>query len=472
MYTCYREVPRWGVQEIVLQGPADDKAFDRDLMGRFTQAGETTEVSGFYDGDGRYIVRFMPSREGLCTFCVRADFLAGDAAGEFTVTPAEAGVHGPVRVSDTYHFACEDGTHYMPVGTTCYVWHLQTAEMFERTLETLSTSPFNKIRFCVFPKSYDYNHNEPFTYPFEALPPEGEERYHWDFSRFDPAYFRHLEKAVSRLGELGIEADLIVLHPYDRWGFSHMTREQDVRYIRYLVSRLSAFRNVWWSMANEYDLMPQKSLEDWAAYGKTILDRDPYRHLTITHCCIQHSSPDLLDSWREKYGKPVIVDEMGYEGDIQHGWGSLTAEEEVHRFWEATLQGGYGGHGETYLNEQEILWWSHGDTLHGQSPARLRFLRDFLDALPGPLMRREANWDERCATLEGHTEEAPPVLLYYTYILRPSFRDYTLPEGAAYRVELLDTWNMTRTDCGVQSGSFRVHMPARPFMAVYMTRVR
>ena len=75
------------------------------------------------------------------------------------------------------------------------------------------------------------------TYPFEALPPEGEERYHWDFSRFDPAYFRHLEKAVSRLGELGIEADLIVLHPYDRWGFSHMTQEQDVRYIRYLVSR-------------------------------------------------------------------------------------------------------------------------------------------------------------------------------------------------------------------------------------------
>ena len=486
-HTFRSVIPRWGIQEITLSGPTDGNPFDHEVHALFSSDKETKEVTGFYDGNGRYAVRFMPSFEGVYTYRVWSSFQEEAFTGAFRVTAAKENVHGPVHVADTYHFAYEDGTRYMPVGTTCYVWHLQTAEMFERTLETLSTSPFNKIRFCVFPKSYDYNHNEPFTYPFEALPPEGEERYHWDFSRFDPAYFRHLEKAVSRLGELGIEADLIVLHPYDRWGFSHMTREQDVRYIRYLVSRLSAFRNVWWSMANEYDLMPQKSLEDWAVYGKTILDCDPYRHLTsnhncvqiydntlpwITHCCIQHGSPELLDSWRKKYGKPVIVDEMGYEGDIQHGWGSLTAEEEVHRFWEATLQGGYGGHGETYLNEQEILWWSHGDTLHGQSPARLRFLRDFLDALPGPLMRREANWDERCATLEGHTEEAPPVLLYYTYILRPSFRDYTLPEGAAYRVELLDTWNMTRTDCGVQSGSFRVHMPARPFMAVYMTRVR
>ncbi len=487
MYTCYREVPRWGVQEIVLQGPADDKAFDRDLIGRFTQAGETTEVSGFYDGDGRYIVRFMPSREGLCTFCVRADFLAGDAAGEFTVTPAEAGVHGPVRVSDTYHFACEDGTHYMPVGTTCYVWHLQTPELCVQTLDTLASSPFNKLRFCVFPKHYDYNHNEPFAYPFEALPPEDGERFCWDYARFNPAYFRHLEWAVTELGRRGVQADIIVLHPYDRWGFSRMTRQQDERYARYLASRLSAFHNVWWSLANEYDLMPHKSQEDWAALAQALRSCDPYAHLMsnhncvriydahlpwITHCCIQHSAPEMLDAWRREYGKPVIVDELGYEGNIQHGWGSLTAEEEVRRFWDATLQGGYAGHGETYLHEQGILWWSHGGVLHGQAPARLAFLRDFLDSLPGPLMRREANWDERCATLQGHTETAPPILLYYTYHLRPAFREYTLPEGTAYRVEVLDTWNMTRTDCGVMSGHIRVNLPARPYIAVYMQRVR
>jgi hypothetical protein len=28
--------------------------------------------------------------------------------------------------------------------------------------------------------------------------------------------------------------------------------------VRYVVARLAAFPNVWWSMANEYDLMPAK----------------------------------------------------------------------------------------------------------------------------------------------------------------------------------------------------------------------
>ena len=31
---------------------------------------------------------------------------------------------------------------------------------------------------------------------------------------------------------------------------------------------------------------------------------------------------------------------------------------------------------------------------------------------------------------------------------------------------------MTRTDCGVMSGHIRVNLPALPYMAVYMQRVR
>ena len=60
--------------------------------------------------------------------------------------------------------------------------------------------------------------------------------------------------------ELGIEADLIVMHPYDRWGFSMMSKEEDDLYWKYVIARFAAYRNVWWSLANEYDLMPQKSL--------------------------------------------------------------------------------------------------------------------------------------------------------------------------------------------------------------------
>lgn len=55
----------------------------------------------------------------------------------------------------------------------------------------------------------------------------------------------------------------------------------------------------------------------------------------------------------------------------------------VRRFWEATCRGGYAGHGETYLEKDKILWWSHGGELHGDCPERLQFLYQILSETPG-----------------------------------------------------------------------------------------
>ncbi len=484
-------LPRWEVQEIIITGPECGNPYrEQTITGTFSGAHEQLTAPGFYDGDGRYIVRFMPSFEGAYTFRVSASFLTGEETGSFTVTPALSGVHGPVSVKDTYHFAYADGTPYRPVGTTCYVWHLQGEEIFENTLRALESAPFNKIRFCVFPKHYDYNHNEPFTYPFATAEKQPGQDYAWDFTRFTPAYFRHLEKAILRLGQLGIEADIIMLHPYDRWGFSRMDILQMQHYFRYLVSRIAAYRNVWWSLANEYDLMPLMVTDHWEALGQLIDQYDPYRRLTsihncfgfydhtrpwITHCCLQrqdlYRTTELVDQWRAQYGKPVIVDELGYEGNIQHGWGNLTGEEETRRFWEATIRGGYAGHGETYYSEDEILWWSHGNRLKGTSPARLQFLRDFLESLPGPLEPWRSNWDDRCACVPGGDDNAPPVIVYYYSFMRPAFRDFVLPEGTRYRAEVLDTWEMTRRDEGVKEGAFRMEITGRPYGAVCFRRV-
>ena len=135
---------------------------------------------------------------------------------------------------------------------------------------------------CVFPKSYEYNHNEPPYYPFERSA-AGEN----DFSRLNPAFFRHLEERINDLGKLGIEADLILFHPYDNWGFATMPPEADDRYLRYVVARLSAYRNIWWSMANEYDLMKAKSVQDFDRFFHIVEQRDPAGHLRSVH----HSGP-------------------------------------------------------------------------------------------------------------------------------------------------------------------------------------
>ena len=39
--------------------------------------------------------------------------------------------------------------------------------------------------------------------------------YEWDFTRFNPAYFAHVEACVDKLAGIGVEADLILFHPYD-----------------------------------------------------------------------------------------------------------------------------------------------------------------------------------------------------------------------------------------------------------------
>ena len=51
-----------------------------------------------------------------------------------------------------------------------------------------------------------------------------------------------------------------------------------------------------------------------------------------------YRTSENVDAWRRDWGKPVVVDECGYEGDLDHGWGNLTAEELVRRCWEGAVR--------------------------------------------------------------------------------------------------------------------------------------
>lgn len=514
---------KWGIFEITLSGPDAADSFDRNIVCRFQNDSGSVEVNGFYDGDGTYKVRFMPSAEGEYRFTLRCDFSETAAEGSFTVTAPGPGNHGPVSVSDQYHFRYADGTPHYSVGTTCYVWHLSDLALREKTLETLAASPFNKMRMCVFPKHYDYNLTDPAYFPFAGTPCDisgitsqnfleydinfpfytpGTHLSSWDFHRFDTDYFRNLDACVENLMELGIEADLILFHPYDRWGFSAMTREQDTHYLHYIIARYAAYRNVWWSMANEHDLMKHKTTEDWNYIGNYVMSHDPYGHLRsihnalkafdhrapwITHCSFQRMDAYLTaentDAWRGKYGKPVIVDEFGYEGNLQHGWGNLTPQEMVRRFWEAAVRGGYGGHSETYIPADpdrryaEPVWWSHGGVLIGESPARIRFLKEVLEVIPGGygLKRFDHAWDDLCAVPENEPSDGSGIcsyyLLYYSFAA-PSFRQFYFDDKTEFEVSVLDTWNMTSETIGVRCGRFEVQLPGRPYMAIRIQAVR
>ena len=64
-----------------------------------------------------------------------------------------------------------------------------------------------------------------------------------------------------------------------------MRPEEDDLYWKYVIARFAAYRNIWWSLANEFDLFEEKNVEDWERYAKIICVKDPYNHLRSIHNC-------------------------------------------------------------------------------------------------------------------------------------------------------------------------------------------
>lgn len=279
--------------------------------GTFRQEGTVQTVSGYACGDGKIAVRFMPETTGRWEY--RIVFDGGETVGSILCTPAAPENHGPVRAKGM-HMEYADGTRFLSFGTTCYGWIHQPDELRRQTLRSLAASPFNKIRMLLFPKFMPYNNTEPVMFPFQK-----NEAGEWDVSKPNYAFWDDLDTQLLALDELGIEADLILFHPYDRWGFDAMSREENLTYLRYCVSRLGAYKNIWWSLANEYDMTPNKTEADWDAFGELVSKLDGGRHLLsihnccqvypdrdwMTHCSIQSSLCRRTLTWGWQYRKPV-----------------------------------------------------------------------------------------------------------------------------------------------------------------------
>ena len=473
-------VKKWDYAEISFRGPSQGNPFvDVVFDGEFRYKNRAVVVPGFYDGDGVYKLRFMPDTEGIWSVKLKSscEKLDGQAA-EFECVAPDADAHGPVRVINKYNFAYEDGTPYYQVGTTCYVWNLQPEELRKKTLKTLETAPFNKMRMCVFPKNYQFNENPPEHYAFV-----GDEENGFDLTRFNVKAWEILDECVLGLREQGIEADIILFHPYDRgrWGFDRMDRQADDLYLRYAVARLAAFRNIWWSFANEFDLMREKSEADWDHYGPYVQELDPHNHLRgihncrgfydhtkqwVTHCSVQSSEINSFLKWRDMYGKPVVIDECRYEGNISNQWGHLSGEEMSDRFWESFARGAYCGHGETYMNDRDELWWSKGGELIGGSPARIAFFKEIFSQMPNNFA--PVIMSNRTKPIVGVPGQ---MLLYYTGSGQPAVCYFTLPEGEEYAVDIIDTWEMTISTLGdIVSGQCEVKLPGKKYIAVRLRR--
>jgi hypothetical protein len=510
-----------------------------DLKAEITGPDGTKTIPGFYAGNDTYKVRFLPETAGDYTY--RTSGIISEE-GTVHVESADKTHHGIVRADGT-NFRYEDGTTFTGFGTTIYALAHQKKELIDETMETLANAPFNKIRMCVFPKHYNYTHNEPEHYAFYTRPGKENEVFSeetmeahmeeivWDVHHPDFAFWDHFEMRLGQLFAMGIQVDLILFHPYDRWGFSCMSREDSLTYLDYVVRRFSAYPNIWWSLANEYEFLWKKDMSDWDAFGEFLAQNDPYHHLLsnhncfrffdfskdyVTHCSLQTHAMNRVEELQKIYHKPVCYDECCYEGNINENWGNLSGQEMTRRFWQATVTGGHCTHGETFLapekaeDMESVVYWARGGRLIGESPKRIAFLREVVESLPGPLAPYPCGITKLVAMAMEHSEEirkAPMDNRIYfmkaicrmddTELLRYSDMDFeyaghvgdqvylyyldhhtcarkliSLPEGKTCKVEVIDTWNMTRevyAENAVGSGPenfFEVRLPGREYMAI------
>lgn len=524
------------MQELIFSGPVLPQALAApQVETEFTWEDGAKKVLGFYDGAGIYKVRFLPEKAGnyhwkvtgvvqgqgeaLCTY--------GPQLNESDLSTCSRGrSHGKVSVCGQ-HFTYADGGWYQPFGTTVYGLAHQNDALIEETLCSLEKAPYNKIRMCLFPKYYEYNREDPEYFPFEKSAGGG-----WDVGQPCLKFWQRLDRILDRLEVMDIQADLILFHPYDRWGFSKMSMEDNLLYLETVIRRLSARPNVWWSLANEYDVLPAFEKEDWYILEDFLADRDPFHHLLsnhnwvsfydftrehVTHVCVQYPWVQKAGLLAREYKKPVIYDEMGYEGNVPMGWGNLSGFELVNRFWCVCTQGAWATHGEAFESEDEVLWWSKGGALKGESTRRIAWLRAFMESLPGPLtavippmavseapMSASDSFMDAQAVKEmlaqipesvrGFTRAmlslspverertllADPLYaghcgsdayLYYYARTCPCRVDIELPEDGSYTVEVLDVWEMTRqTVMENTRGAIKVFLPSKEGMAVYAER--
>jgi len=486
------EVEQWGVFEVTAKGPSTGNPFvDITFSAKFTLGHRTVEVPGFYDGNGVYKARFSPDTPGSWTYETASPTkeLAGHT-GAFTCTTAKSGNRGPVGTAHQFHFQYADGKPYFPFGTTCYAFLFVPEPFASQTLTDLKSSGFNKVRICLPPKPLGTR--KPVHMPFEHLgktlapgaedlADDGKSKETFDLTRLNPAYFELAEQRIQQLLDAGIEADIILFHPYDAWGFKSMPAEADDRYLRYAIARLSAYRNVWWSVANEFDLVKAKSMSDWDRFFRIIQESDPHSRLRsihhskviydhskpwCTHASLQESdfekSPARLAAWN----KPIIYDEIMYEGDISRRWGNLSAQEMTYRFWRATVYGTYASHGETFAVTDGSTVWTDAGKLRGQSAARITWLRKLLEGTKTTGLMAPADPYYLNAANPGET-----YLWFFDFHCVGEY-EFPLPDKGKFKVTLIDPYAMTKSELpGTFSGKSKITLTGKPYQAALVEKV-
>jgi len=391
-----------------ISGPDARNPFtDATLKGSFGKAGETarTDVEGFCDSpDGSvFRIRFMPSTPGDYTYSIAYRQGGFEKTHSGTFHAVDGHRRGPLRVDPKYpwHFIWEGtGEHYFFNGTTAFWlegWRDEST--IEYCIERLLSLKINRMRVLVAGNANIF-WGEPvmtgpnFTYalrPWLAKEPESFDHPGIDFTRFNTPYWQKWERMLRFSRERNMIISVvqdISTHKAQPVEYS----DDERRYLRYMVARLSAFSNITYDLGDDMDSFRD---EKWVHATGTLMESwDPYKHLATSHP-VHRENQDRASPWfgftsiqdwrrpqhalmleereiQKKTGRiiPQTNEEYGYEDHYPHwapGPGSDSAETLRHMAWEIAMAGAYGTAGETSRRGTNIWPDTGGGWINGRS---------------------------------------------------------------------------------------------------------
>jgi hypothetical protein len=416
------------IYEIIIKPdsiPEGNPFTDVQVSATFTpQGGSPIEVDGFCDDqDGRcFRVRFCPSlADTEYKFSVTTNIEANEKyTGSFRTTKPKG--MQPVIVNPEhpkhFQFALSRQPFYH-IGLTAY--NLLDISNDEKAIEELLDycvrNGFNKVRFLLtgYPRDNDSRSRDEYKFEgdLDKLPnygaPPGEmnplpawlgEPHHYDFTRFNVAYWQKADRAVQAMRDRGIIATCIfTIEKQDLPDEYGALTENEKRLYRYAVARLAAYSNVWWDLGNEHN---EYRKPDWAQkMGTLVKEWDPYDRLCSAHgyadwnydnqswadyiITQQYGNCTEVNEWVLKYRdipKPYVNEEYGYEGVLDEPKHGQNTDRVRKCHWSIALAGGYATYGD----------WTYGSPFYtgnigeGQAPAQLRHLRETFESIPYSLM--------------------------------------------------------------------------------------
>ena len=470
------EIQQYHSHDFAYTGAVAGNPFDVEMEGIFQgPEGVQLRVPGFYDGAGRWKIRFSPTRVGAWSLRTVASVPALDGKIEeiTCVANGHPQIHGGLRVdaAHPYHFIYEDGTRYFLLGYEAdWLWALDLKEAQRPTLHRLigmmAARGFNHVLVNVYAhdtawspgRAHEWDYGPPAMFAWEGTNEQP------DHSRLNPAFFQKYDEMMQALREKGIVAHIMLKVYNKRVNWPPRGSADEERYFRYVVARYQAFSNVVWDFSkesyNEKDNQLQKRLIDLVrrtdVYGRltTAHDDEAYEWDPELNGNLDFRTDQQHTDWaamvaldRAFRRRPVVNSEFGYERGVdplpsyrvQHDW-----EEQLRRAYLVYLAGGYGVY--YYHN---TAWDVVKPDPEPPGMKRFQWLKEALSAVPYWKMEPSDHLAAGgpCLALEGD------VYAFYVEGARITVNLMGL-EGAG-SVEWIDTWTGARQSDQVRGPAVR-----------------